>query len=92
MAALGLLRLPNGDSDELTSQASLARLGAVSAKGGQGMDWLAVESSSQYDLDTLTIQRHVRSLIPGSTDKMSEYFRQCKWNCRINHAAPYRTS
>ena len=70
----GTAEITNGDSDELTSQASLARLGAVSAKGGQGMDWLAVESSSKYDLDTLTIQRHVRSLIPGSTDKCSSTF------------------
>ena len=45
----GTVEITNGGSDELTSQASLARLGAVSAKGGQGMDWLAVESSSKYD-------------------------------------------
>ena len=63
----GDVSISNGGSSELVSQASLDRLGAVSAKGGQGMDWLTVESVSEYDFSVFTIQRHLRSSIPGSS-------------------------
>ena len=63
----GDVSISNGDSSELVSQTSLDRLGAVSAKGGQGMNWLTVESVSEYDFSAFTIQRHLRSSIPGSS-------------------------
>ena len=63
----GDISISNGGSSELVSQSSLDRLGAVSAKGGQGMDWLTVESVSEYDFSAFTIQRHLRSSIPGSS-------------------------
>ena len=63
----GDVSISNGGSSELVSQTSLDRLGAVSAKGGQGMDWLTVESVSEYDFSAFTIQRHLRSSIPGSS-------------------------
>tara|TARA_B100000927_G_scaffold135681_1_gene109470 strand:- start:192 stop:2252 length:2061 start_codon:yes stop_codon:yes gene_type:complete len=63
----GDVSISNGGSSELVSQSSLDRLGAVSAKGGQGMDWLTVESVSEYDFSAFTIQRHLRSSIPGSS-------------------------
>ena len=63
----GDVSISNGDSSELVSQTSLDRLGVVSAKGGQGMDWLTVESVSEYDFSAFTIQRHLRSSIPGSS-------------------------
>ena len=63
----GDVSISNGGSSELVSQASLDRLGAISAKGGQGMDWLTVESVSEYDFSAFTIQRHLRSSIPGSS-------------------------
>ena len=64
---IGDVSISNGGSSELVSQSSLDRLGAVSAKGGQGMDWLTVESVSEYDFSAFTIQRHLRSSIPGSS-------------------------
>ncbi len=63
---IGEVSITDGDSSQLVSQASLDRMGAVSAKGGQGMDWLTVESVSNYDFNSFTIQRHLRSSIPGS--------------------------
>ena len=63
----GDVSISKGGSSELVSQASLDRLGAISAKGGQGMDWLTVESVSEYDFSAFTIQRHLRSSIPGSS-------------------------
>ena len=63
----GDVSISKGGSSELVSQSSLDRLGAVSAKGGQGMDWLTVESVSEYDFSAFTIQRHLRSSIPGSS-------------------------
>ena len=63
----GDVSISNGGSTELVSQASLDRLGAISAKGGQGMDWLTVESVSEYDFSAFTIQRHLRSSIPCSS-------------------------
>jgi len=62
----GDVRITEGDSSELVSQSSLDRMGAISTKGGQGMDWLTVESISEYDFNSFTIQRHLKSSIPGS--------------------------
>ena len=63
----GGVSITDGGDAELVSQTSLDRKGAVQAKGGQGMNWLTVESVSEYDLSDFTIQRHLRSSIPGSS-------------------------
>ena len=68
----GEVSITEGDSSQLVSQSSLDRMGAISAKGGQGMDWLTVESVSEYDFSAFTIQRHLRSSIPGS-DACSDF-------------------
>ncbi|HJM54677.1 MAG TPA: SAP domain-containing protein [Poseidonia sp.] len=65
----GEAKITDGDASELTNQGSNDRLGAVRAKGGQGMDWLAVESTNTMDFSgpgKFEIFRHVRSSIPGS--------------------------
>ncbi len=69
---IGEVSITEGDSSQLVSQSSLDRMGAISAKGGQGMDWLTVESVSEYDFSAFTIQRHLRSSIPGS-DACSDF-------------------
>ena len=69
---IGEVSITEGDSSQLVSQSSLDRVGAISAKGGQGMDWLTVESVSEYDFSAFTIQRHLRSSIPGS-DACSDF-------------------
>ena len=69
---IGEVSITEGDSSQLVSQSSLDRAGAISAKGGQGMDWLTVESVSEYDFSAFTIQRHLRSSIPGS-DACSDF-------------------
>ena len=45
----GEAKITDGGALELTNQGSNDRLGAVRAKGGQGMDWLAVESTNSMD-------------------------------------------
>ena len=70
----GELSITDGDQSELVSQTTLDRKGAVSAKGGQGMDWLTDESVSNYDLSDLTIQRQLTSILNSdicSTSKAS---------------------
>ena len=65
----GEAKITDGGALELTNQGSNDRLGAVRAKGGQGMDWLAVESTNSMDFNgpgKFEIFRHVRSSIPGS--------------------------
>ena len=62
----GDVSITDGGTDQLFSQTSNDRLGAVSVRGGQGMSWLSVESVSSYELDSFTIQRHLQSSIPGS--------------------------
>lgn len=65
----GEAEIIDGQASELSNQGTLDRLGAVRAKGGQGMDWLAVESTNTMDFTgpgKFEIWRHVRSLIPGS--------------------------
>ena len=69
---IGEVSITEGDSSQLVSQSSLDRVGAISAKGGQGMDLLTVESVSEYDFSAFTIQRHLRSSIPGS-DACSDF-------------------
>ena len=73
-SGIGELSITNGGQSELVSQTNLDRQGAVSAKGGQGMDWLTVESVSKYDLGDLTIQRQLTSILNSdicSTSKAS---------------------
>ena len=62
----GDVSITDGGTDQLFSQTSNDRVGAVSVRGGQGMSWLSVESVSSYDFDSFTIQRHLQSSIPGS--------------------------
>ena len=62
----GDVSITDGGTDQLVSQTSNDRVGAVSVRGGQGMSWLSVESVSSYDFDSFTIQRHLQSSIPGS--------------------------
>ena len=62
----GDVSITDGGTDQLVSQTSNDRIGAVSVRGGQGMSWLSVEAVSSYDLDSFTIQRHLQSSIPGS--------------------------
>ena len=66
-SGMGLTSIIEGGADELSSQSSMDRLGAVSVRGGQGADWLAVEATNSFDFDRFTVQRHLRSPIPGST-------------------------
>ena len=47
----GEAKITDGGALELTNQGSNDRLGAVRAKGGQGMDWLAVESTNSMDFN-----------------------------------------
>lgn len=65
----GEAEITDGQASELSNQGTLDRLGAVKAKGGQGMDWLAVESTNTMDFTgagKFEIFRHLRSSIPGS--------------------------
>ena len=66
-SGMGQISITDGGGDELHSQSSMDRLGAVSVRGGQGGDWLAVEATNSFDFDKFTVQRHLRSPIPGST-------------------------
>jgi hypothetical protein len=68
-SGMGQTSITEGGTDELSSQSSQDRLGAVSVRGGQGGDWLAVEATNSFSFDNpyFTVQRHLRSPIPGST-------------------------
>ena len=66
-SGMGLTSIAEGGTDELSSQSSMDRLGAISVRGGQGGDWLAVEATNSFDFDRFTVQRNLRSPIPGST-------------------------
>ncbi len=73
-SGVGQLAITNGDESQLVSQSTLDRKGVVSTKGGLGMDWLTVESVSNYDLSDLTIQRQLTSILNSdicSTSKAS---------------------
>jgi len=65
-SGMGQTSIVDGGADELSSQSSLDRLGAVSVRGGQGADWLAVEATNSFDFDRFTVQRHLRSLLPSA--------------------------
>ena len=58
-SGMGQTSIVEGGADELSSQSSLDRLGAVSVSGGQGADWLAVEATNSFDFDRFTVQRHL---------------------------------
>lgn len=66
-SGMGLTSIAEGGAGELSSQSSMDRLGAISVRGGQGGDWLAVEATNSLDFDRFTVQRNLRSPIPGST-------------------------
>lgn len=56
----GVLDIPSQGSDtEL--------LGSVTVRGAHGAEWLAVQKSATYDLEDLTVRRHLPSLVPGSS-------------------------
>ena len=65
-SGMGDITITDGDGSELNTQSSMDRLGAVNMKGGQGMSWLTVESQNNFDFNEFTIQRHLRSVVPGS--------------------------
>mgnify|MGYP001586889487 FL=1 len=66
-SGMGLTSIAEGGTGELSSQSSMDRLGAILVRGGQGGNWLAVEATNSFDFDRFTVQRHLRSPIPGST-------------------------
>jgi hypothetical protein len=66
-SGMGQISITDGGGGELQSQSSMDRLGAVSVRGGQGANWLAVETTNSFDFDKFTVQRNLRSPIPGST-------------------------
>lgn len=66
-SGMGLTSIAEGGAGELSSQSSMDRLGAISVRGGQGGNWLAVEATNSFDFDRFTVQRNLRSPIPGST-------------------------
>ncbi len=55
----GALSITEGGTDQLFAEGSTDRLGAVTAKGGMGGQWLAVESVNSNVLDSFTVQRHL---------------------------------
>ena len=55
----GSLSITEGSVLELTTQPNEDRLGAVAAKGGQGMTWLAVESVNSFSFSKFNIYGHV---------------------------------
>jgi hypothetical protein len=55
----GSLAITDGSTLELTTQPNEDRLGAVAAKGGQGMTWLAVESVNSFSFSKFNIYGHV---------------------------------
>lgn len=66
-SGMGQTAITDGKANQLNSQSSLDRLGAISMRGGQGAEWLTVEASNTFDFNKFTVQRHLRSPIPGST-------------------------
>jgi len=55
----GALSITEGSVLELTTQPDEDRLGAVAAKGGQGMTWLAVESVNSFSFSKFNIYGHI---------------------------------
>ena len=54
----GSVSISEGTSMDLTSQPTEDRLGAVAARGGQGLTWLAVETQNEVALDEFNIYGH----------------------------------
>ena len=63
----GGVSISEGGTDQLISQSSNDRLGAVNVRGGHGMSWLSVESVSTYDFDELEVAFHSKEELFGST-------------------------
>ncbi len=63
----GGVSISEGGTDQLISQSSDDRLGAVSVRGGHGMSWLSVESISTYDFDDLEVAFHSKEELFGNT-------------------------
>ena len=63
----GGVSISEGGTDQLISQSSNDRLGAVSVRGGHGMSWLSVESISTYDFDDLEVAFHSKEELFGNT-------------------------
>lgn len=57
-AGTGSVSITEGTSGDLISQPTEDRLGAVSARGGQGMSWLTVETVNAMSLSTFNIYGH----------------------------------
>jgi len=64
----GQLSITNGGTDQLLAEGSTDRLGAVTAKGGMGSQWLAVESVNSNTLDRFKIKTFPPGLIGGCSD------------------------
>ena len=64
----GSTSVTQGDANQIANEGlSDDLLGVVRAKGGLGLDWLAVEKKTTMEMSSLDIQRHSISSIPGST-------------------------
>ena len=63
----GSVSISEGGTDQLISQSSNDRLGAVNVRGGHGMSWLSVESVSNYDFDELQVAFHSKEDLFGTT-------------------------
>lgn len=57
-AGTGSVSITEGTSGDLISQPTEDRIGAVSARGGQGMSWLTVESVNELSLSKFNIYGH----------------------------------
>jgi len=65
----GDVAVHEGTMLDIPSQGSDDRLlGTVSVRGAHGAEWLAVQQEATYDLDELVVKRHLRSIVPGSSD------------------------
>ena len=64
----GKLSITEGGTDQLLAEGSTDRLGAVTAKGGMGGQWLAVESVNSNTLDRFKIKTFPPGLISGCSD------------------------
>ena len=65
----GDVAVHQGTMLDIPSQGSDDRLlGTVSVRGAHGAEWLAVQQEATYDLDELVVKRHLRSIVPGSSE------------------------
>lgn len=63
----GGVSISEGGTEQLISQSSNDRLGAVNVRGGHGMSWLSVESVSTYDFEDLEVAFHSKEELFGNT-------------------------